>query len=378
MIRRAHLFLLSCLAIVIISSSCSGEEDPLPETIIDECQLSFSTSTLAGIGTPGYSNGSLAQFNYTRGVIVDSIGNVYVADYFNHCIRKITASGSTTLYAGQPGSNGYQNGAATSAAFNFPTAVAVDRTGNVFVTDVLNQVIRKISPSGFVSTYAGNGASGYADGPVSSASFRNPIAMCTDIQGNLIISDQHNHVIRKITPSGMVSTIAGVPGVSGFQDGPAAASLFNFPRGVKTDQYGNIYVADTDNHRIRKISNTGIVTTLSGTIAGYADGNVSSGMLNKPCDIAVDALGNIYIADALNHRIRLLNPQGKLSTVAGSGAIGFVDGPGLASRFHNPYAMTIDKQGRVLIGDDLNHSVRIVTPSVSPNCSKVTVSGGIF
>ena len=210
-------------------------------------------STFAGSGTEGSGNGTgtAAQFSNPFGVAVDSRGNVYVGDANNHLIRKITPAGVVSTLAGT-GIRGHADGTGTEAQFNLPSGVAVDSSGNVYVGDYDNHRIRKITPAGMVSTFAGTGIRGYADGTGTTAQFYYPAGLAVDSSGNVYVVDHGSHRIRKITPAGVVTTFAGT-GTKGFANGDGTKAQFNNPTGVAVDSSGNFYVADSDNHRIRKI-----------------------------------------------------------------------------------------------------------------------------
>jgi hypothetical protein len=240
------------------------------------------------------------------GVAVDSSGNVYVADAKNFTIRKITPAGVVSTLAGAPFQLGSADGTGSAARFFLPYGVAVDGAGNVYVTDGGNQLIRKITPAGAVSTIAGGVLqSGFADGAGSAARFNTPWGITVDGSGNLFVSDSENHVIRKITASGVVSTVAGVVGVTGAQDGAGAAARFNQPRGLSVDASGNLFVADHGNSVIRQISPSGVVTTIAGSagIIGDADSVGAAARFYYTTDVVVDGT-TIYVVDSSNNLIR--------------------------------------------------------------------------
>jgi sugar lactone lactonase YvrE len=332
-----------------------------------------TTTSLAGSGVAGFINaiGVSAQFNIPDGVAVDGSGNVYVADRNNHRIRKISPSGVVTTLAGS-GIYGYADGAGISAQFGFPSNVAVDASGNVYVTDQGNHRIRKITSSGAVTTIAGSGVGGFTDGTGTATQFNAPIGITIDNSGNVYVADWGNHKIRKITSSGVVTTLAG-SGVAGYADGSGTAAQFNRPTGVVVDASGNLYVTDSSNHRIRKVNSTGIVTTIAGTgIQGSIDGTAISARFNFPDGISVDTSGNIYIADRNNNKIRKISSNRMVSTIAGSGATGFMDGIGTATQFSAPLGIGVDAMGIVYVGDSNNNRIRKITPlSVSLNYSSL-------
>ncbi len=262
-------------------------------------------TTLAGNGTAGSldGTGTGAQFSSPGGVTVDLSGNVYVADTNNHTIRKVTAVGVVTTMAGNSTTSGSADGTGTAAQFYHPGGVALDASGNIYVADSGNHAIRRVSPLGVVTTIAGNGSPGTADGTGTGAQFNNPTGIAVDSSGNFIIADTGSHTIRQMTPGGVVTTIAGLAWFSCSQDG--ANPLFNRPQGETTDAAGNIYVADTSNHTLRKISVSGQTTTIGGSalVPGSAEGTTLA-RFNQPVGIAVDAYGNLRVSDA-NHRISL-------------------------------------------------------------------------
>jgi sugar lactone lactonase YvrE len=230
-----------------------------------------TVSTLAGSATNRGNQdgtGANASFSSPGGVAVDSAGNVYVADAFNQTIRKITSAGAVTTLAGSPGSRGEADGTGGAAQFNHPLGVAVDGSGNLYVADTFNDTIRKITPAGGVTTLAGSaGISGGNDGTGIYALFNQPVGVAVDGSGNVFVADTGNATIRRVTPNGVVTTLAGIAGIAGLSDGVGANALFNQPHGVALDGAGNVYVADTGNAAIRKITSNGTVTTVATTPA---------------------------------------------------------------------------------------------------------------
>ncbi len=321
-----------------------------------------TVNTLAGSGTPGLQDGPAptARFNTPYGVTQDALGNTYVADAFNHAIRKISAAGVVTTIAGT-GSYGYVNSpVGTSAAFNDPEKVVSDPVGNLYVADTGNGSIRRIFPNGAVTTYAGTGQQGYVDGPAATARFNAPIGLALDPATNILyVADADNFRIRQVDATGTVTTLAG-SGVRGFLDGPAASARFLEPQGITLDQQGNLYIADRAAHRIRKLSPAGVVSTYAGTgTAGYLDGPAATARFNSPISVAVDATGTLYVMDRDNQRVRRISPGGQVSTVAGTGQAGYVDGPAGTAQFNRAYDLCLVGSG-LLVADANNHRIRQV------------------
>jgi sugar lactone lactonase YvrE len=317
---------------------------------------SVMVSTLAG-STAGYVDGtvSTSKFDHPTGVAIDSSGNVYVADNTTK-IRKITSAGIVTTLAGSI--RGFANGTGNAAQFNFPAGVAVDSSGNLYVGDSDNNKIRKITPAGVVSTLAGS-VSGFADGTGSAAKFDHPLGVAVDSSGNVYVADQNNHKIRKITSAGVVSTLAG--SVSGFADGTGSAAKFNSPIGVAVDSSGNVYVGDTLNFKIRKITPAGVVTTIAGSTGGYADGTGSAAKFNRPYGVAVDSSGNVYVADdVFNEKIRKITPAGVVTTLAGS-TQGYADGAGSTAKFYHPSYVAVDSSGNLYVTEYNGNRIRKIT-----------------
>lgn len=277
-----------------------------------------------------------------------------------------------TTYAGT-GNPGFINGDTSVASFNKPFGICIDTEGNLFIADAYNHVIRKIGVSGQVSTYAGSGIAGYLDGEASQAKFNQPINICFDSEGNMYVSDFLNQRIRKISIDGMVTTIAGT-GQAGLLNGLALEAKFNYPRGICLDDTGNIYIGDSWNHRIRKISTDGFVSTWAGggtsigvqSVGDYVDGSDTSARFYTPCELSIDNENNIFVADAYNHRIRKIDPERVVSTVAGSGdsgpdSGGFFNGPALEARFNTPTAVFVANDGNIYVGDGINQRVRKIS-----------------
>ncbi len=273
---------------------------------------------------------------------------------------------------------GALNGFGSHARFNYPGGVAVDGAGNVYVADTLNSIIRRIAADGGVSTLAGlAGEYGSSDGAEAAARFYGPQAIAADGAGQLYLADTVNSTIRKVTPAGEVSTLAGVPGDFNSFDGAGAAAQFHHPEGVAVDAGGNLYVADTWNHTIRKITPAGLVSTLAG-LAGYcgsADGTNSKARFNRPTGLVVDGVTNLFVADTFNHTLRQISPAGKVTTVAGlPGVWGSADGANSAARFYLPQGIAITADGDLLVADSGNQTLRKVSP-VGTNWVVSTVAG---
>jgi sugar lactone lactonase YvrE len=260
------------------------------------------------------------------------------------------------------GSEGFADGAGAAAQFHYPWGVAVDGEGSFIIGDNGNNRVLKISPDGTVSTLAGSGIAGFADGAGAAAEFNGPRGVAVDGEGSFIIADSGNHRVRKITPEGTVSTLAG-SGSAGFADGAGAAAQFNYPYGVAVDGEGSIIITDQENQRVRKLTRDGTVSTLAGSgIAGFADGAGAAAQFTNLSGVAVDGEGSIIIADHWNQRVRKITPNGTVSTLAGYGSEGFADGAGAAAQFDGPVGVAVDGEGSILITDNGNQRVRKITP----------------
>jgi sugar lactone lactonase YvrE len=324
-------------------------------------------STLAGLPfVPGTDDGTgrAARFNQPFGVAVDGAGNIYTGDFFNHTIRKVTSVGVVTTLAGLPEVFGSADGIGSAARFTFPAGVAVDSANKIYVADSNNSTVRKVTLAGVVTTLAGLANPGSNDGPRNVARFFSPAAVAVDSARNAYVADRSNSTIRKITSAGVVSTLAGLAGSPGSDDGTGSAARFDTPAGAAVDSAGNVYVGDQNNHTIRKISATGVVITLAGLAGspGSADGTGSAARFNFPRGVAVDGTGNVYVADSANDTIRKITPAGVVITLAGrAGHPGSADGTGSAARFNFPVDVAVDSAGLVYVGDALNDTIRKIT-----------------
>jgi serine/threonine-protein kinase len=291
--------------------------------VIRKIDKNLNVSTFAGMaGIPGSANGqdTSATFSKPFGVAVDAGGNVYVADAGNNSIRAINPAGMVSTFSGT-GVAGAANGSDT-ATFNSPLSVAVDGSGNLYVADYGNNIIRKISPAGLVSTFAGTGATGADNGAGTIATFNLPEGIAVDGAGNVYVADNGNNLIRKITPDGTVSAFAG-NGTAGSANGNGTGASFNSPFGVAVDGAGNVYVADAGNNLIRKITPGGAVSTFAGSgVKGAKNATGSGASFNTPSGVAVDKTGNVYVADENNNLIRKITVGGVVSTIASRPAKG--------------------------------------------------------
>ncbi|MDB5152728.1 MAG: hypothetical protein JWR54_1479 [Mucilaginibacter sp.] len=351
--------LMATLITALIFSACSKNNvgPAAPKAI----QTSGVVSTLAGSGQSGSVNGSgtAAAFNYPNGIALDATGNVYVADQGNNQIRKITPAGTVTTLSGSlaPGSSN-TSAIGVTASFNGPTGVAVDAAGNVYVADFGNNLIRKIAPTGAVTTFAGNSKAGANNATGTAATFNGPAGLAIDAAGNIYVADFNNNLIRKITSLGVATTFAG-SGAAGSANGSGIAASFNGPRGVAVDASGNLYVADANNNQIRKITANGDVTTLAGNGAkGNASGASTAASFYYPSGVAVDVNGNVYVADALNNLVRKVSPAGDVTSVAGSGFLS------LTTPFNAPVSIAVDVTGTVLyVANDYGNLIQKITGS---------------
>jgi sugar lactone lactonase YvrE len=307
-------------------------------------------TTIAGNSNAGSENGlgTLATFYEPDGLAIDLAGNVYVADQYNNLIRKITPQGLVSTLAGNGNAN-YADGSGTDASFNHPTGLAVDIAGNLYVADSRNNRIRKITPTGVVSTLAGSGIPNRNDGTGISASFNTPTGIAVDGSGNLFVADSTNGLIREITAGGVVTTFAGGAHM-GFTDGTGTNALFSLPYAIAIDKSGNLYVTDIQNSSVRAITSSAVVTTIAGGVQGMTNGTGIAARFNEPLGIVPDNNGNIYIGDTFNGLVRKINSNGLVTTFAGT-SVGFADGPVAAAAFTGPEGLAIDVSGNMYVAD---------------------------
>ena len=314
-----------------------------------------TVSTFAGTGAQGSADGAgtSASFNGPGEIAIDVNGNLYVSDSGNFQIRKLTSAGFVSTFAG--------GGSGANRVFNRPNGVSVDAAGDVYVADPPSHKIRKINAVGVVSVFAGTGAIGSADGIGTSATFNTPNGVAVDASGNVYVVDTGNQKIRKITAAGVVSTLAGT-GVRGTNNGTAANATFTNPNAIAIDVNGNIYVAEYSTNTIRKIDVAGTVSTLAGTgLQGSADGAGQVANFNGPNAIATDSSGNVYVAESGNQKIRKISAGGIVSTLAGTGARGSNDGPLRTATFSSPAGIVVDTNGSLYIIDSGNNKIRKIT-----------------
>ena len=350
---------------------------------IRRVDASGTITTVAGIGSEGPDGAGFggdggpaveAQLSIPKGVAVDGLGNLYIADTGNHRIRRVDPSGVITTVAGtgEPGFT-LERGSATATQLSSPSGVAVDRSGNLYIADTGNHLVRRVDPSGIITTIVGTSESGYSgdDGLGIQAQLDSPSGVAVDHAGNLYIADTGNHGIRRVDSTGVITTVAGTGEQDFVKDnGPAVDAWLDSPSGVAVDHVGNLYIADTGNHRIRRVDASGTISTVAGTgegiyLYGGEGGPAVEADLLHPGGVAVDSAGNLYIADTGNHGIRRVDPSGTITTIAGTGEGGYSGDGGLAvkAKIWRPSDVAVDELGNLYIADTWNHRIRRVDNS---------------
>lgn len=349
-----------------------------------------TVSTVAGLA-PDYANGttdgalSAARFSALGQIASASTGELYVADTVNSTIRKISRDGAVTTFAGKAGQRSNVDGAGDQARFDSPYGIALASDGNLYVSDATTNTIRKITAQGVVTTLAGSasGAPGYVDGTGTAARFNYPAGLVVGLDGDLYVADRQNHLIRRITPAGVVTTFAGNYPSVGTVDGIGTAAVLNTPEGLALDAAGNLYVSQSVRHgSIRKIAPSGAVTTLAGGEGGEAnavDGTGSAARFNQPNALAIDASGHVFVADGENHVIRKVTPDGVVTTLAGlAEAAGNADGTGRKSRFFSPPGLSIARDGALYVtsGTTIRKGLAAAAPLITTQPVAATVTSG--
>jgi hypothetical protein len=337
----------------------------MAQTITTVAGGGICSSNYCGDGGPATS----ARLSTPKAVALDPAGNMYIADTYNNCIRKVDANGIITTFAGDT-AQGFagDGGPAASAKFNLPEGLVFDPAGNLYVADAGNHRIRKINTSGVISTIAGTGTAGFFGdgGPATSAKLNNPVGLCFDATGNLYVADKYNCKIRRINTSGLITTVAG--GTVGFSGdgGPATSAGLNWTWGVSIDNVGNMYIADGSNHRVRIVNTSGVIHTFAGNGSiGYSgDGGLAtSAGVFLPSSVAFDALGNVYIADVNDYVVRIVNSAGIINTFAGINQQGYSGdgGPANAAKLALPIGLAMDVNGNLFIADEAEYRIRKVS-----------------
>jgi hypothetical protein len=374
--KRKYLLLALFIFLVVVGGGIalyfglagqhkSQNSTPTPPSTPTTTALSLPTNvtTFAGSGRRATDDGTgvSASFNEPVGLVLDSVGNLFVTEPFGNVIRRVSSAGVVTTFAGSS-SEGSSNGMGAESTFRFPVGITVDKNNNVYVADRFNHLIRRIDPTGRAVTFAGSGRRGGRDGQGTSATFDEPNGISFDSQGNLYVVEYAAHKIRRISPSGDVFTFAGTTS-TGFNDGAGTIASFHFPAAIAVDSQDNIYVSDSYNHAIRKISTSGLVSTFVGSgKSGRDDGRGSRASFFFPGGLSVDRFDHLYVADYGNNLIRKVTSDGVVTTLSGSGSAGKSDGNGTVATFDAPNGVAITFDGSVYVADQKNNIIRKLSP----------------
>ena len=372
--RRRRARVTACLVVLLLLAAGAAtllvvrrQEKPAPTV----AGWSAMVATIAGDGAPGTRDGAArqARFHDPFGVAVDRAGNVYLTDAGEgNRVRKLAPDGTVTTLAG--GREGYADGAGAAASFNSPSGLAADEEGNLYVADTGNNRIRKITPDGSVTTLAGDGTAGFRDGPAHEAQFDAPLGLALDGQGNVYVADTYNDRIRLITTDGQVKTLAGT-GRPGYKDGPAAEAQLDTPCAVAVNQRGEVFIADTGNDAVRRLTPAGEVVTL------YARPPGQEGVPDKPVGLALTHDGFLYVTEYERGRVLQLTPDGRSHVIAGTGS-GFADGPAQgAARFNHPAGLAADRRGALYVADGANYLVRKVVAAWTARAGETHAAGAV-
>ena len=355
---------------------------PSKDVLVDSLSTNFIISTIAGTGVVGSTGDSSAAtsalLNNPSRVAVDTSGNMYINDDFNNKIRKVSSTGIITTFAGTGtrGSTG-DGGAATSALlYNVYGSVCVDLSGKVYIGDNGNNKIRVVDSSGIITAFAGTGVAGYSGdgGAATSAKMDASYDFSVDVSGNVYIAEIINRIVRKVNSAGIISLFAGQVGLTGYSGdgGQATSALLNGPYSVSADISGNVYIAEYSNHIIRKVNSAGIISLLAGTVLSYGfsgdGGQATSAQLYGPYGVFADMYGNVFIADKINNRIRMVNSAGIIATIAGTGVTGSSGDGGAATsaQLNRPQGVYVDSSVTVYIADTSNNEIRVFTTNFKP------------
>ncbi len=355
---------------ITVNSSFSGvnsyyitSESPSPTPGQCAADLGATVATIAGNGTLGFANSPSSVLASPAALTADSSGNIFFSDGATSRIRKMTTAGVVSTLAGN-GSSAYVEGTGTGATFNWPQSFAVGPGGVLYIADSNNSKIRTLSTSNVSALFAGStqGNGGVVGTTAANINFNIPRGIVYQAStGNIIVADSQNNRIVQLNSAGTIVAIIGQTS-GGLVNATGTAAKFSYPQGITLDGAGNLFVADTQNHAIRKVTPTGVVTTYAGTGAtGFADGAALSAQFKSPGALTIDSNGTIYVADSGNHRIRKITTDGTVTTIAGDGTAGFADGIGTDARFNNPNGISIGSDGRLYVADTANHRIRVLT-----------------